>query len=67
MMNCHEITRLISESQERPLALKERMALKMHVMMCSGCRNFGRQMHTIRHVARAYTRGEDVGSAEKAE
>jgi hypothetical protein len=35
------------------------MSLKMHVMMCSGCRNFGRQMHTLRQVARAYAKGED--------
>lgn len=60
MLNCQDITRLISESQERSLSVKEKMALKMHVMMCSGCRNFGRQMFTIRNAARAYARGEDV-------
>lgn len=59
MLNCQEVTRLYSESQERTLNLQERMWLKMHVMMCSGCRNFGKQMHTLRQVARAYAKGAD--------
>ncbi len=59
MLNCREATRLSSEAQERALALKERMSLTMHVMMCSGCRNFGKQMHTLRQVMRAYANGDD--------
>lgn len=59
MLNCKEATRLFSEWQERTLDLKERMSLRMHTMMCSGCRNFGEQMHTLRHVARAYAKGKD--------
>lgn len=59
MLNCHEVTRLYSEAQERELTLKERMGLQMHVLMCDGCRNFGKQMHTLRRVVRAYARGED--------
>jgi hypothetical protein len=59
MMNCHEATRLMSEEQEQKLALKDRLPLKMHQMMCSGCRNFGHQMHTIRQIAHAYAKGEN--------
>lgn len=59
MLNCQEVTRLFSESQERPLSLKERMRVRMHVTMCSGCRNFGKQMHALRQVARSYVKGED--------
>lgn len=59
MLNCKKATRLLSESQDRTLAVPERMSLKMHVMMCSGCRNFGKQMHTLRQAARAYAKGED--------
>jgi hypothetical protein len=59
MLNCQQVTRLFSESQERTLTLKEQIPLKMHVMMCSGCRNFGKQMHILRHVARAYAKGVD--------
>lgn len=59
MLNCQEVTRLFSESQERSLSLKKRMSLKMHAAMCSGCRNFEKQMHTLRQVARSYAKGED--------
>ncbi|NMM27773.1 MAG: hypothetical protein HHJ12_10920 [Glaciimonas sp.] len=62
MLNCQQVTRLYSESQERRLNLQERMTLKVHVMMCSGCRNFGKQMHTLRHVARAYAKRQDERS-----
>jgi hypothetical protein len=67
MLNCQEVTRLLSESQERSLSLQDRMSLKMHVMMCSGCRNFGRQMHTLRQVARAYVKGENERIDKKQE
>lgn len=59
MLNCKNVTRLYSESQERTLTLQERVSLKMHVMMCSGCHNFGKQMQTLRQTARAYAKGAD--------
>ena len=48
MLNCQQVTRLLSESQERTLTLQERISLKMHGMMCSGCRNF--ESRCIRYV-----------------
>ena len=59
MPNCHQITRLLSQSQDRTLILQERLSLKMHLMMCAGCRNFGKQMLTLRQVARAYANGQN--------
>ncbi|HXG29123.1 MAG TPA: zf-HC2 domain-containing protein [Nevskiales bacterium] len=59
MLNCVEATRLMSEAQERKLTLREKLPLKMHVMMCSGCRNFHAQMHALRRITRAYARGEN--------
>lgn len=58
MLNCHDATKLMSESQERKLAINERMPLKLHVMMCSGCRNFGRQMNMLRQAARSFAKGK---------
>lgn len=48
MMNCREATRLMSEAQDRKLTLKENAELKFHKMICTGCRNFGNQMDSIR-------------------
>jgi hypothetical protein len=57
MMNCQQVTRLLSDAQERQLSLKERTALKVHTMMCSGCRNFGKQMSTLRELTHEYAKG----------
>ena len=67
MLNCREITALYSESLERELTLTERMSVRMHVMMCSGCRNFGMQMQTLRHIVRAYAKGKNEADEDSAD
>lgn len=59
MMNCRQATRLISESQDRALSLPEKLVLKMHVMMCSGCKNFSLQVPFLSQAMKAYARGFD--------
>ena len=59
MMNCHEATKLMSESQERQLSMTERMSLRMHLMMCSGCTNFKEQMGALRVMTRTFAKGKD--------
>ena len=55
-MNCRDATRLMSEAQERPLSITERISLRLHLIMCSGCHNFKAQMNTLRLVTRAYAK-----------
>ncbi|MDO9145766.1 MAG: zf-HC2 domain-containing protein [Rhodoferax sp.] len=62
-MNCQQATRLISESQDCTLSLSEKMALKMHVMMCAGCKNFSLQIPFLSQAMKAYAKGLD--EAEK--
>jgi len=57
MLNCKEVTELCSQEMERSLGLGERMSLAMHLMMCSGCTNFRKQMTDLRRVAQAYAEG----------
>ena len=52
MMTCKQATGLMSQAQDRPLTLKERITLRLHLMMCSGCSNFNRQMDFIRKAFR---------------
>ena len=40
MLNCKDMTKLISDSLERKITLRERMELWMHIMMCGMCRRF---------------------------
>lgn len=59
MLNCHDATRLMSESQEHALSLKDRIVLRTHVMMCVGCRNFEKHLPVLRRAARSFARGRD--------
>ena len=59
MLNCRQATRLISESQERPLSLQEKLTLKMHTLMCEGCKNFSLQVPFLGKAMRAYAKGAD--------
>lgn len=62
MLSCQEVTKLMSESMERPLTMKEKMAVNMHLMMCRGCKNCGNHMQDIRKLAREYARGAGDGT-----
>lgn len=57
MLNCNEVTQELSRSQEEQLGLKERMALGLHLSMCSGCRNFRKQLHVLRSAMRSFAAG----------
>lgn len=51
MLDCKQNTELLSQSLERPITLRERMAMRMHLMMCRGCRNFEKQLAFIHKAA----------------
>jgi hypothetical protein len=52
---------------ERALPLGEKVSLQMHLMMCSGCTNYRRQMKTLRQVMQAYADGQGVGADSRPE
>lgn len=58
MMNCKQATRLLSDAQERELTFTEKAGLTMHTAMCSGCRNFGKQMGLIRSISKEYVHAD---------
>jgi hypothetical protein len=47
MLSCKEVTHLLSESQDRKLALGERMRLSIHLAMCKGCSRYRKQIQFI--------------------
>ncbi|MGA7982415.1 MAG: zf-HC2 domain-containing protein [Chromatiaceae bacterium] len=59
MLNCKEATQLMSQELDRTLTWRERTALRLHVLMCSGCSNFRRQMAFLRTALRSRTGGEE--------
>lgn len=54
MLNCREATKLLSDSLERRLTVRQRIGLRLHVMMCSACRAYGRQIAVLNRMFRHY-------------
>jgi hypothetical protein len=48
MLSCKETTRLVSQGLDRDLGFAERVALRVHLAYCLGCRRAGRQMRYLR-------------------
>lgn len=59
MLSCKEVSRLVSERHERPLGLWERLNIKLHLMMCSGCTRFHRQLDFITTAMRRFREREE--------
>jgi hypothetical protein len=47
-LSCREVTRLVSQGEDRRLALGERLALRLHFAICEGCRNVSAQLGFLR-------------------
>lgn len=58
MMSCKRVTHLISEQLDRELSGRERMTMRFHLMMCSGCSNFRNNMQVLRTVCRHLADGK---------
>jgi hypothetical protein len=48
LLNCKEATRLVSQGLDRRLGLAERLALRLHLLVCDGCTNFRKQAAFLR-------------------
>ena len=48
--SCMETARLLSESRDRRLSLREKMGLRFHMMMCRMCTVYGQQLATISRI-----------------
>ncbi|SBS29608.1 hypothetical protein MAQ5080_01443 [Marinomonas aquimarina] len=59
MMKCTEATQLLSEKMDRPLSNKEKINLGVHTAMCPACRQFGKQMLSLREICQRYVKQAD--------
>lgn len=51
MLRCREVSKLVSESMERELPLRQRFRVWMHLAMCRMCAGFARQLRLLRRAA----------------
>ena len=48
MLTCKQATHLVSQGLDRRLGLAERLALRLHLLICDGCTNFSKQAAFLR-------------------
>lgn len=53
--NCREVHRLTSEGMDRPLSIRERAGVRLHLLGCEACRNFTAQMRLLREAMHRMT------------
>ena len=68
MMNCKEVSRLLSESMERKLSFWERVGLWFHLSMCKLCKGFSKDLQQLREAARRHAENieNDVDATDAA-
>jgi hypothetical protein len=54
MLTCKEATQLASQELDRKLGITERVGLRLHLLICSGCRAARSQFGFLRKMAAAY-------------
>jgi hypothetical protein len=59
-LDCHEVSRLISEGQDQTLPPAERARLRLHFVICSTCRNVDEQMDFLRRAMRKMGQDDDA-------
>ncbi len=52
MLSCKEVSELVSQSLDRQLSLRERLGVRVHLMMCRMCRRYRRQITFISKATR---------------
>ncbi len=63
MLSCKEAIQLASEGLDRQLPFRARIGLRMHLLMCAGCRSVSRQMKALDLLIRArFARQSDARS-----
>ena len=48
MLTCKKASQIISASLDKPLTLRERIALQLHLMICKYCKRFSTQLQSMR-------------------
>lgn len=54
MLSCKEVSRLLSQGEERRLTLFERVKLRLHLHVCAGCSRFAGQLALVRRAMQRY-------------
>jgi len=54
MLNCKEVSRLVSRRQDELLPFGARFRMRLHLLLCDACRAFERQTALLREAMHRY-------------
>lgn len=58
-MTCADSAQIQSEGLDRHLTRLERLGLRLHLLLCAGCRRYGKQIRLLRDAFRGFPRHDD--------
>ena len=65
MLNCRQITRLVSQSMDVKLPWHQRLAIRVHLLYCVWCRRYASQIQFLRKATIELADGADVEGVAK--
>ena len=60
MLSCKDVSRLLSDSQGRPLGFWMRLQVRLHLLICRGCDEFARQVGILRAALQRFAIREET-------
>jgi predicted anti-sigma-YlaC factor YlaD len=63
-MSCRKATELLSASLDRPLTRMEKVRLRVHLVICSACRRYRRQVDAIDRALQLAVGGDAVANLD---
>jgi len=63
MLSCKDVTRLISESMDHSLPFGKRFGVRLHLLICTFCARYERQLLLIRETVRRLAAIDDAYGA----
>jgi heterodisulfide reductase subunit B len=67
MLSCKDATQLISQGMDRRLSLAERMGLRLHLLVCRGCRATEQHLGFLRNAGAAWRQHHDLSSTQQGD
>lgn len=66
MLKCKDASRLMSQSLDRRLGLKENFSLKLHLLICKSCLIFDKQLDYLHQLCKKFAaQTDDINSPQQ--
>jgi hypothetical protein len=72
MLNCRQVTRLVSQSMDAKLSWPSRLGIRLHLLYCVWCRRYAHQLQLLRKAtsnlsAESFSESAQLSTEAKAE